>query len=319
MLVGEPMGLFIAQQQGGLDQVASYTMATAGAEFNVAVGLARLEHHVTYLTRLGDDPFGRRIVQVLNENNIGSEFVSYSKDRFTGFMLKSKVAQGDPEIFYFRRNSAASTLSVADIEQVDFTNYQFLHLTGILPALSSSARQAAFALIEKAHACGVTVSFDPNLRPQLWESREEMVTTVNALAAKADFVLPGQAEGEILCGSTDPDQISDFYLARGVRAVITKTGSQGAYFATASERKMVRGFPVEKIVDTVGAGDGFAVGVLSALLEEQPIEQAVLRGNAIGAIQVMSIGDNDGLPTRAKLAEFMAQAHAENLYAMQRK
>ena len=91
ILVGEPMGLLIAQTEGSLDNVKGYDLAVAGAEFNVAVGAARLEHKVTYMTKLGDDPFGRLIVNVLKENNIGSEFVTFTKERPTGFMLKGSL------------------------------------------------------------------------------------------------------------------------------------------------------------------------------------------------------------------------------------
>ena len=82
-------------------------------------------------------------------------------------------------------------------------------------------------------------------------------------------------------------------------------GGKGAYYASSSSSGYVPGFPVETIVDTVGAGDGFAAGVLSALREGLSLEDAVRRGNAIGAIQVMSLGDNDGLPTREELDAFM--------------
>ena len=307
LLAGEPMGLFIAQEEGPLDAVSGYTMAVAGAEFNVAVGLARLEHPVTYLTRLGDDPFGRRIVRVLGENGIGSEFVRYSGDRSTGFMLKSKVRSGDPEIFYFRRGSAASALSAEDVDGVDFSGYGWLHLTGILPALSQTARAATFRLAERAREAGLTISFDPNLRPQLWPGREEMVETINRLAALADYVMPGEGEGEILCGSRDAEAIGRFYLARGAKAVVTKVGSRGAMLSTAGGNRLVEGFRVEKVVDTVGAGDGFAAGLISGLMEGLPLEEAVRRGNAVGAIQVTCIGDNDGLPTRPELAAFMGR------------
>lgn len=78
ILAGEPMGLLIAQSEGTLDSVTGYDLAVAGAEFNVAVGVARLGHRVTYMTKLGNDPFGKRIIRVLNENKIGNEFVAWS-------------------------------------------------------------------------------------------------------------------------------------------------------------------------------------------------------------------------------------------------
>lgn len=305
ILAGEPMGLFIAQSEGGLDTVSGYSMAAAGAELNVAIGLARLDLKATYITKLGEDPFGRFIIRTLKNNNIDSEFVCLTKERQTGFMLKGRVSKGDPEIFYFRKGSAASTLSVRDLNAVRFEDYGIVHLTGILPALSDTTREAAFELADRARNNGLLLCFDPNLRPQLWQSKEDMIQTVNALAAKADIVLPGENEGEILCGSRDPKDIADFYLSMGVRTVIVKLGSKGAYLAERGRHVAVAGFPVQKVVDTVGAGDGFAVGVLSACAQGLSLEEAVRRGNAIGALQVMNRGDNEGLPDKATLERFM--------------
>ena len=307
ILVGEPMGLFIAQEEGELSRVGNYSLAVAGAEFNVAVGLARLRLPVAYLTCLGADPFGERIFQTLKDNDISGEFVSFSEERPTGFMMKNKVREGDPKIFYFRKGSAASGLSWKDVDRVDFSGYGFLHMTGILPALSESTREAAYYLMQKAREAGLKVSFDPNLRPQLWPDQSTMIRVINELASRADYVFPGEAEGEILCGTRDPQAIGSFYLQRGAGMVVTKLGSRGAYLMTAQEQVLVPGFPVEQVVDTVGAGDGFAAGVLSALMEEKTLYEAVRRGNAVGAIQVTSVGDNDGLPTREELAAFMGQ------------
>ena len=121
ILVGEPMGLFIAQEEGELSRVGNYSLAVAGAEFNVAVGLARLRLPVAYLTCLGADPFGERIFQTLKDNDISGEFVSFSEERPTGFMMKNKVREGDPKIFYFRKGSAASGLSWKDVDLVEIT------------------------------------------------------------------------------------------------------------------------------------------------------------------------------------------------------
>ena len=307
ILVGEPMGLLIAQSEGNLDSVSGYDLAVAGAEFNVAVGTARLDHRVTYMTKLGNDPFGKRIVSVLNQNKIGNEFVMFAKDKSTGFMLKGRTSIGDPDIFYFRKNSAASTLTEDDVDKIDLEKYSHIHLTGILPALSEDTRKATFHLMEKAKAKGLFISFDPNLRPQLWESEEQMKTTINKLASYADLVLPGQAEGKILMGSDDEKLINKFYLENGASICVTKCGSKGAYVSTKdNENYMVNGYKVEKVVDTVGAGDGFATGVVTGLMEGLPLKDAVKRATAIGAIQVMSRGDNEGLPTRAQLNAFMS-------------
>lgn len=307
ILVGEPMGLLIAQTEGTLDTVSGYSLAVAGAELNVAIGASRLGHKVTYMTKLGNDPFGKRIVHLLDESNIGNEFVSFSDTRPTGFMLKGRTSHGDPDIFYFRKGSAASTLDENNVEKIDMTKYSHIHLTGILPALSEECKRASFKLMEMAKANGLYISFDPNLRPQLWKTKQDMVETINKLASYADLVLPGQAEGKILMGSDDAKKINEFYLANGAKICVTKCGSDGAFVSTANENFMVHGYKVKHVVDTVGAGDGFATGVITGLMEGLSLKDAVTRGNAIGAIQVMSRGDNEGLPTPDKLNAFFAE------------
>jgi 2-dehydro-3-deoxygluconokinase len=309
MLVGEPMALFIAQQEEALENVSSFSSAVAGAEFNVAVGLSRLGHEVGYLTKLGKDPFGKRIARVMEQNGIDSSLIQYHDERATGFMMKSKTSHGDPDIFYFRKNSAASTVTREDIDRVDFSGYGFLHITGIFPALSETTLDAAEYLVEKAKAKGMTVSFDPNLRPQLWKSKELMISTLNRFAEKADYFLPGEKEGEILMGSRDPEKIAEHYLKLGVKTVIVKIGPRGAYCATAERSFRSPTFKEDRIVDTVGAGDGFAVGIISSVAEGLSLEDAVRRANAIGTIQIMNVGDNEGLPTVPELEEFM-KTHA---------
>ncbi|HZV65957.1 MAG TPA: sugar kinase [Telluria sp.] len=302
--VGEAMALLIARHTGPLAQVSEFERASAGAELNVAVGLSRLGFKVAYITRLGDDSLGRNLRDFMRAQELDLRHVMVDGRYPTGFMLKAMVNDGtDPEVEYFRRGSAASHMSPADIAGADIAQARLLHLTGISPALSPGCRELVFGLAERARAAGRTVSFDPNLRPRLWPSQGEMIATVNALAGLADLVMPGLAEGQMLTGCAHAADIADFYLARGARQVVVKLGPQGAYFASARCSGTVAGLTVAKVVDTVGAGDGFAVGVISALLEELPLRAAAARGNAIGARVLQFRGDCEGLPNRAQLAE----------------
>lgn len=314
LLIGEAMGLLIAQQEGPLDEVSSWDSAVAGAELNVAIGLARLGHQVRYLTSVGEDPFGKQIERILRENQIDGSLVGRDSHHSTGFMLKGKVSHGDPPICYFRRNSAASAMTPQDVERLDLTGLSggIFHMTGIFPALSATALQSILRLAEAARSNGMTISFDPNLRPGLWESEQKMVETLNLIGEKADILLPGYQEGEILCKTRDPEKIAAYYLDRGVKTVVVKLGAKGAYGATRTGGFYSPGFRASQVVDTVGAGDGFAAGVLSALAEGLSLENAVSRGNAIGTIQVMSVGDNTGLPNREGLEQFMKSTPRED-------
>lgn len=300
--VGEAMVLFCALQPGPLSDVAQFRRATAGAELNVATGLSRLGFKVGYVSRVGRDSFGEHLLSFLAAEGIDRSQVDIDDRHPTGFMLKSLEPDGqDPRIEYFRRGSAASHLKPAGGPIAYAAASRHLHLTGICIGLGPAVRELAVAMARQARASGRSISFDPNLRPSLWPSRQAMVEAVNELASQADLVMPGLAEGQLLTGREREDDIADFYLDRGAQRVVIKRGAQGAYHAGPEGRGVVPGWRVPKVVDTVGAGDGFAVGVISALLEGRSTEQAAARGNAIGARVVQFPGDCDGLPTRQQL------------------
>lgn len=302
LTVGEPMALFMATAPGELHAVADFRRVAAGAELNVATGLARLQLRTGYITRLGNDSFGRFLRGELEREGIDARFAVQDAAHPTGFMLKTRADDGsDPQIEYFRKGSAASHLGLADAPVGSFPA-RHLHLTGITPALSPTARELAFHLARQARAAGATISFDPNLRPRLWPSTEAMAESINALAALSDTVLPGLSEGHLLTGRKTAEDIAAFYLERGAKQVVVKLGPEGAYYAQRDGASGIApGLPVARVVDTVGAGDGFAVGVISGLLEGLTLAQAAARGNVIGARVVQFPGDSDGLPTRQEL------------------
>ncbi|PRY83694.1 sugar kinase [Alkalibacterium olivapovliticus] len=307
VLIGEPMGLFRAQEFGEVKDVYRFNRSVAGAELNVGIGLSRLEHQVKYVTKLGKDPIGEHILDYLYQEQLDTRHVLFSDNHETGLMLKNKVSSGDPVTAYYRRCSAFTSLSVEDIENIDVSTVDLLHITGIPPAVSQSVREAIFYLMKKAKAAGTFITFDPNLRPTIWESEETMVLVLNELASYADVVLPGVSEGKTLMGSENIEEIADFYLNQGAKVVITKSGAHGAYVTEKDKPTVnVKGFKVKKIVDTVGAGDGFAVGIIHAYLSGYSWEQAAVYANAIGSMQVQHAGDNEGLPTLSKLDSYIA-------------
>ena len=303
--IGEAMAMFVASQTGDLAAAEQFVKRVAGAELNVATGLARLGLKVGWVSRVGNDSFGRYVRQQLAKEQIDSRGVTTDERFATGFQLKSKAENGtDPIVEYFRKGSAASHLSVADFNEQYFSSARHLHLSGVAAALSDTSLELLNHAARVMKQKGKTISFDPNLRPVLWKSEAEMVKQLNQLAFQADWVLPGLSEGAILTGHKTPEAIADFYLDHGVKTVVLKTGADGAWFKTASgEKGAVSAVKVDNVVDTVGAGDGFAVGVISALLEGKTLEHAVSRGNKIGSLAIQVIGDSEGLPTSSALGE----------------
>lgn len=300
--IGECMALLIAQQPGPLPQVKQFNKSLAGAETNVAIGMARLGHRVAWVSRLGSDSFGDYIRHCMADENVDCSMVAADPQRPTGMMLKSQVLDGsDPLTEYFRRGSAASAMSLADFDPQRFLSARHLHVTGIPPALSDGAAELIEHAMRVMRKAGRSVSFDPNLRPRLWPDAKSMAERINRLAPLANWVLPGLGEGRLLTGRQTAAEISAFYLERGAEAVVIKLGADGACCRTSAEQIEVAGIRVENVVDTVGAGDGFAVGVISARLEGLDWQAALARGNWIGAQAIQVAGDMDGLPRRHQL------------------
>ncbi|WP_462378790.1 sugar kinase [Pseudomonas sp. Marseille-QA0892] len=313
---GEAMALFVADETGPLAEVGSFHRRLAGADNNVAIGLSRLGFPVKWLSRVGRDSLGSYVRKTLEAECVNCAYLIEDATHPTGLMFKARALEGaDPAVEYYRRGSAASHMTSGDADDGALSGIRHLHATGITPALSAGCRELSAHLMKEARQRGASISFDPNLRPSLWPSEAEMRETLNALAIQADWVMPGLSEGRLLTGRESPADIAAFYLDQGVRAVIIKLGPEGSFYRGVlngeDEHFTVPGFSVENVVDTVGAGDAFAVGVISALLDGLPARAAVRRGNLLGAQAVQVVGDMEGLPSRKELMALDAVHTAE--------
>jgi dehydrogluconokinase len=304
-LFGEAMLLLVADRPGPLENAEAFHKRTAGAETNVAIGLSRLGLKVGWASRLGTDSMGRYLIAAMKGEGIDCSHVICDAAQRTGFQFKGRVTDGsDPPVEYHRKGSAASRMGPADVDEAWLRSARHLHATGVFAAISDTSLQAALKSMDVMRAAGRTISFDTNLRPTLWSSTETMRHWVNELASRADWVLPGIEEGLLLTGHTRPEDVARFYRERGAKLVVVKLGAEGAYYdSDVAGTGRVDGFPVKEVIDTVGAGDGFAAGVVSALLEGKSVPEAVRRGAWIGARAVQVLGDTEGLPTRAQLEE----------------
>lgn len=299
--LGEALVLFAANETGPLDRVKQFNKHAAGAETNVATGLARMGIHTAWVSRLGNDSLGHFLLSHMKAENIDCSHVQMQLDGKTAFMLKTRQDDGgDPTIEYHRSNSAASHLKPEDIDIPWLTSARHLHISGVFPALSESTLAATKLAMSVMRNAGRTISFDPNLRPALWGKEERMRAVIDELCAMADWVLPGLSEAQRLTGHQSVHEITAHYLNRGAQRVIIKCGADAAWFQErgAPTPSCVKACSVERVVDTVGAGDAFAVGVISALLEGLETAAAVRRGHWMGSRVIQSQGDSEGLPTR---------------------
>jgi 2-dehydro-3-deoxygluconokinase len=299
---GETMVLLNPGATGPLRYADRFAKRIGGAESNVAIGLARLGHDAAWASRLGDDPHGRYVRDTIRGEGVATH-VTLDPEAPTGIMFKERREVGESRVFYYRHDSAASRMSPEDLPAAALADADYLHLTGITPALSERCRELCFEAADRAREAGTRVSFDPNLRFKLWDE-PAMRETLLPLAERADVVVPGIEEGEVLLGTDDPAEIAAGFRERGAEEVVVTLGAEGAYVAAEGVDERVPGVTVERVVDAVGAGDGFVAGYLSGRLDGLDPATAADRANVAGALATTVSGDIEGLPTRADLDLF---------------
>jgi 2-dehydro-3-deoxygluconokinase len=298
---GESMVLYAPSERGTLESAPAYHASIGGAESNCAIGLARLGYSVGWVSRVGRDPFGARVLKTIRGEGVDVSRVQMCDSAPTGLMFKEPGPGNTTRVFYYRRQSAAAALRS---EQFDSLSSKYLFVTGITPALSDSNRKLTFELVERFRAAGTKVAFDPNMRFRLWSVSEARIVFLE-LARKCDILIPSLTEAEIMTGlkEDDGESMLDALVSLGPPQVVLKAGDKGAWYADGAERGFCPCRLVPEI-DPVGAGDAFCAGLLSGLLDGQPLRDAVARGAALGAFCVSTFGDYQGLPDRAGLQAF---------------
>ncbi len=304
---GESMLVLSPQAHGPLRHVHTFEKSIGGAESNVATALAKLNHTVVWFSKVSNDEFGRDVISTIRSEGVDTSRVVFDNENNTGLMFKEYYQRSNPNVYYYRKNSAASTICPDDLDEEYIKNAKILHLTGITPALSKSAREAVYKAIEIAKDNGVIVSFDPNIRLKLWtidEAREVLVDIAN----RADIVMPGLDEAELLLGLTDKDEVCDYFLGKNAKIVAVKLGSKGCYIKTKEESCLAPGYNVaDIIIDTVGAGDGFAAGFLCGYLDNLSLSEIGEYANGMGAMATLASGDMTGYPCFDQLMEFIGR------------
>jgi 2-dehydro-3-deoxygluconokinase len=297
---GETMALLHGEPSVPLTQTTSFNRSTAGAESNVAIGLARLGHQVGWFGRVGDDAFGAAILAALRGDSVDVSRARVDAEAPTGLLIRDSHPQRRISVLYYRDGSAGSRLAPDDVDADYIASARILHVTGITPALSATALAATEEAVEIAKQHGRHVSLDPNLRLRLW-SPSQAATVLRRLAKHADTVLVGHHEAELLCERQDPRAVADWFGAGADgKVVVVKQGAAGAW-ATDGDQEWHAPAPSVTVVDPVGAGDAFDAGYLSGVLDGQQIEAALERACAAGALAVQAPGDTEGLPHRADL------------------
>jgi 2-dehydro-3-deoxygluconokinase len=283
--LGETMVAFVPG-----DGPRTFVATAAGAESNVAIGLARLGVRSRWVSRLGDDALGDLVHDELTGSGVDVDVVR-DANRPTGVLIRMRVDDGTTTM-YHRAGSAAAAMGIEDGRRVG--SPAWLHVTGITPALSDGACGLVRSVVEGAGSGATVVSFDVNHRPALWPDARMASDTLTPFLERADVVFVGQDEADALFGTTDPFELADRFGMGPGRELVVKQGAAGAVAVVDGERWFERGLSAP-VVDEAGAGDAFAAGYVAGHLLGWSAVDRLRLGHLMGA-RVVGVSEDHSPP-----------------------
>ncbi|MFF2556994.1 sugar kinase [Nocardia sp. NPDC058058] len=316
--IGEGLAVLIAQT-GPLEDSHTFARGAGGAEANAATVLAQLGVPTAWVSRVGDDGFGRYLVRHLSERGVDTSAVTIDPARPTGVYVKERgsgsarpddLPAGASRMLYYRTGSAASALAPRDLSLAAplLDNAELVHFTGITPALSPSATACTEALLARPRERRL-ISFDLNFRPALWERRTESAADILARHIRgSDVVFLGADEALEVFGMGEADRLRELFPEP--RHLIVKNDKHSVTGFIGAERLEVPALRL-RVTERIGAGDAFAGGYLAALLQGRPHEQLLRFGHLCAAAALTGTGDVAELPPPHTLESHSALSASE--------
>lgn len=284
-----------------------YLQGFGGDTSNAIIAAARQGARTAYVTRLGADAFGDRLMDLWRAEGVSTDAVARDSQAPTGVYFVTHGAAGHA-FSYLRTGSAASRMTPADLPEALVRGAKFLHVSGISQAISASACDTVVAAIAMARAAGVQVAYDPNLRLQLWPLARAGAV-IRETVAQCDLFLPSLDDAELFTGLVGREPVMDWCLAAGAPVVVLKLGKAGALLGTPQGRHHVPGHGVDA-VDATGAGDCFAGALLARLSAGDAILEAVRYANAAAALTTTGFGAVAPIPRPVDVRALMAANQA---------
>ena len=296
--LGETMALMTPESVGPLIHTPLLKLGIGGAESNVAIGLQRLGSSAAWIGRVGADSLGDLVVRELTAEGLRVHAIR-DESAATGLMIKERRTPMNQRVWYYRSGSAGSRLQPADLPAGLIGSARLLHISGITPALSSTAAATVWSAVGAARSSGIPVSFDVNYRRALWPPAAAAAACLD-LVAQADIVFAGEDEAAMLVGPGPAADLADRLRRLGPAQVVIKRGEQGCV-ALLEDVRYEQSAVAVPVVDTVGAGDAFVAGYLHTYLRGAAAPDRLLAAVRNGAFACLSPGDWEGMPRHFEL------------------
>lgn len=293
--IGDAMVAMCPKEKGPILFCNTFERKIGGAELNVAIGCARLGLKSGWISRIGQDDFGKHILKTVRGEGIDTSQIELVEGYQTSVYFREVMANGDSRSFYYREKSPTSTMTAESLDENYFRNSKVLHITGVFPSINDNNKEILLKAVELAKKNNLLISFDPNIRLKMW-TKSQAREFINKFLSEVDILLVGDEEISILIDEEDTNEAIKKFHDMGIDKVVVKRGAKGAIGSDGSNIYDVAAIKPKALIDTVGAGDGFAAGFLSAYLKGDSFEESIEFANAVGSLVVGIEGDNEGLP-----------------------
>jgi 2-dehydro-3-deoxygluconokinase len=287
--IGEPMIEFNQTRPGE----RNYLQGFGGDSSNMIIAAARSGAATAYVSRVGDDEFGRMFLELWKREGVETRGVIVDKEAPTGVYFVTHGPKGHA-FSYLRAGSAASRIRPQELKKELLAEASFVHASGISMAISSSAADTVLGAYEAARSSGAKISFDSNLRLKLWPLARAKAM-IGAAAAMADYFFPSIEDAEALSGKKGSEANLDWAHRLGAKIVFLKLGADGVVVSDGTRREHIPGMKL-KLVDATGAGDCFCGAALARLAAGDSIWDAARYANAAAALKTTGFGAVDPLP-----------------------
>jgi fructokinase len=312
LCLGEALVDLISSSPGkSIRDSSVFHVAPGGAVCNVAVGLARLGVSVGLITKVGVDPFGQMMLDFLKKESVDTLLIKTTDQHLTALVFVALDEDKKPAFFFYGTPGADRSLEPEDINEKDFEGVKVFHL-GTISLSLEPVRSATLKALELARKAGALISFDPNLRFHLWHDRELLIKYAWLVLPQSDLVKVNEEELEFLTYTKDLEKGAELLIENGVKMLLVTLGPRGAFFATKYYQGTVPGFKFEPL-DTTGAGDAFAAGMIAWMLKFKSIPpekvdmiKAVSFVNAFAGLSTTKIGAIEGLVIWREVEEYLA-------------
>lgn len=274
-----------------LTSAESFRISVGGAESNVAVALNQIGKSSSWVSRLSSDPLGKRIGEEIGRHGVDLSGVTWDEESRTGlYFVELSAAPRPVMVHYDRANSAASKMSTYNTDLSVIDSAKVFHISGITPALSSSCSELSLAAVAHAKSKNVQVTVDINYRSRLWPVTHAQ-KILSKLCESASLVICTREDAKDVFGITgaSEDVINELSKHLKVSDVVLTDGAVGAFSLLNRKVQLTQSIKTDT-VDRVGAGDAFAAGVISGLIDRD-INLGVSRGVAMAALKRGIYGD----------------------------